>query len=242
MFFDYVITDKRFKFECPICWEYKKYLPNTYLCFTCLRCVCVDCNRSIKLECASKCCPNCRGPRIITYEQIKTVLRNLGKKINTYNRDYNFFIYDKIGTIMVNKDRRLAKKCFRYAAEQNYPPAQAKLGFLLIKEDIREAIDWLSLASCWCVPIACFQMGNSYFSRWRYRESEQWYLKSAKKGHIASYEMLYILYDIFNDKENKTLWYRKLVINGRLPTNYRKIMIKIGIKKPLSKVWFLLEN
>lgn len=232
------IIPNKFKFDCPVCWESKKFVPETFLCFTCLAAVCVGCNSNIKLlkNRMSNSCPLCRSTRLIHYNQLHALLygekNNFSKKITNHGINYDFFIYDKIGTLAVNFNRKLAINCLRYSASQNYPPAQAKLGFLLLRKKPREAIDWLSLAASWGIPGACFQMGNYYFNRSRYNEAEFWYLKAANKKYIKSYEMLYILYDLTNDEKNKFVWYPKLVINNIVPSYCRKIMLKNKIIKP----------
>lgn len=226
----------KFKFECPVCWEEKKLVPETFLCFTCLSTVCVPCNNTIRQSDnrMKNNCPVCRTVKITHFIQLRSLLneKSFQTKIFQQNIVYDFFIYDKIATIALNYDNNLAMKCFNYSASQNYPPAQAKLGYLLLKRNSKEAIDWLSLAASYGIMGACFQMGNYYFQRSRYSEAEFWYLKAGNRGYIKAYEMLYILYEIYNDKENQMIWYPKLVANNKLPSLYRKFMLKHKLIKP----------
>lgn len=230
------IIPNKFKFECPVCWEEKKFVPETFLCFTCLSIVCVSCNRSIKITDSrmKNNCPVCRSVKVTHYHQLHYMLKEKKFDIKIFQQkiDYDFFVYDKIATLCIDYNNPLAMKCFQYAASQNYPPAQAKLGYLLLKRKSKEAIDWLSLAASYGIPGACFQMGNWYFQRSRYTEAESWYLKAANKRYIKAYEMLYVLYDILNNDQKKFIWYQKLVRNKKVPSYYRRFMLKNKMIKP----------
>jgi TPR repeat protein len=240
------IIPNKFKFECPVCWEEKKFVPETFLCFTCLATVCTVCNRAIKISTIKMAnnCPVCRSPKVLHYHQLHKLLndKNYKNKIFQQKIKYDFFIYDKIATLAIDYNNALAMKCFQYSASQNYPPAQAKLGYLLLKRNPKEAIDWLSLAAAWGIPGACFQMGNWFFNRYRYAEAEFWYLKAANKKYIKSYEMLYIIYELLNDRDNKFVWYPKLISNNSLPSCYRKFMIKNRMIKPNMAESLIFSN
>ena len=232
-------------FECPICLEDKKFIPMTFLCFTCLKTVCVNCNRNIKNNLKNgKLCPICRSKRITNSRQLYYIINStdFNQKIQNCASDYDFFIYDKIALFVINSNRNLALSCLYYSANKNYPYSQLKLGYLLLKSKYKEAIEWLSLAACYNIASACFQMGNFYFNNYRYKEAEKCYLKASNKNHIKSFEMLYILYDLIKDKDNKKIYQDKLIDLKKLPSKLRVFMIKKRIIKPSMIESFKVEN
>ena len=141
-----------------------------------------------------------------------------------------------------------AMRLYRSLAEQGYPKAQTRLGYILdLGEEDQQAILWYQKAAEQDEPEAQFYLGQHLLgdSNEDMKNTEKWWIQSAEQGYVPAMLALGSLYleRQKNRQVDATSWLQEAAQSGslqaaeRLVEIYRQGLFSIAVDNDKADYW-----
>lgn len=212
--------------ECQICYENKKIMFKSFICFFCGILCCYDCS-NLKKCLKNNSCPQCR----------QNITSSIPDKIDNYNKlakredyEYLFFAQFKIGAFLLHDEKYdEAFYWIESSAMLGFNICQFLMGYLYVygyaeDKNINTAYDWFKMSA-----INGFSKAKTIVGMLNHRgtivdqnieEAKKWYLDAANDNEYFSQ---YLIADIYNSENNyieARKWFRKAAKAGCAKSNF----------------------